>query len=116
MTSADFSAMIAALPGVEEGSHFSMRSWRCRKKALAGMFDEETIGLPISFDEREMLMEAAPEAFFITDHYRNYPRVLVRLSAAEPGTVKRLLMQAWRAAASKTMIAAFDAAERDARL
>jgi hypothetical protein len=111
MTSAEFAAMIAALPGVEEGSHFGMRSWRCRKKALAALFDEETLGLTLSFDEREMLMEAAPEAFFITDHYRNYPRVLVRLGAVEPGTLKRLLLQAWRAAASKKMVAAFDAGE-----
>ena len=45
-----------------------MRAWRCRGKALAGLWrDSETVG----FDEREMLMAAAPETLFITDHYRN---------------------------------------------
>jgi len=40
----------------------------------------------ISFDEREMLMETQDDVFYITAHYRNYPSVLMRLSAAEPAS------------------------------
>jgi hypothetical protein len=110
MTSDEFRAMATALPGVEEGSSYGMRAWRCRGKALAGLWnDGETLGITVSFDEREMLMAAAPETFFITDHYRNHPRVLVRLRNVEPGTLKRLLVQAWREAAPRKAVAAYDA-------
>jgi len=68
----------------------------------------------MSFDEREMLIAAAPETFFITDHYRNYPRVLVRLRTVEPGTLTRLLIQAWREVAPQKLIAAYDV-ERSSR-
>jgi hypothetical protein len=30
--------------------------------------------------EREFLLAAEPEAYYLTDHYRGYPAVLVRLS------------------------------------
>jgi hypothetical protein len=115
VTSDEFRTMVTALPGVEEGSSYGMRAWRCGGKALAGLWnDGETLGITVSLDEREMLMAAAPETFFITDHYRNYPRVLVRLRNVEPGTLNRLLIQAWREAAPKTLIAAYDA-ERSSR-
>ena len=110
MTSDEFRTMATALPGVEEGSSYGMRAWRCRGKALAGLWnDDETLGITVSVDEREMLMAAAPETFFITDHYRNYPRVLVRLGNVERGTLNRLLIQAWREVAPKKLIAAYDA-------
>ena len=56
-----------------------------------------------------MLMAAAPETFFVTDHYRNYRRVLVRLRDVERGTLNRLLIQAWREVAPRKLIAAYDA-------
>ena len=34
--------------------------------------------MDVSFDEREMLMEAEPETFHITAHYKDYPSVLAR--------------------------------------
>ena len=34
-------------------------------------------------DERDMLVERAPQVFYFTDHYRDYPMVLIRLSKAQ---------------------------------
>jgi hypothetical protein len=31
-------------------------------------------------EEREMLIESQPKVFYFTDHYRDYPMVLIRLS------------------------------------
>ena len=64
----------------------------------------------MTFDEREMLIEAEPETFYVTDHYRGYPYVLIRLSRAHPGTVERFLKQRWRDMAPKTVLRAHDAA------
>ena len=32
----------------------------------------------MEFGEREILVEGEPETFYFTEHYRNYPMVLVR--------------------------------------
>jgi hypothetical protein len=39
--------------------------------------------------------------FYFTDHYRDYPMVLIRLSRAKHGTVEALLRRQWQALASK---------------
>ena len=64
----------------------------------------------VPFDERDMLIEAEPETFHTTDHFRNYSYVLVRLANAHPGTVERLLLRPWRATAPKKVLKAWDEA------
>ena len=59
-------------------------------------------------DEREMLIEAEPDLFYFTDHYRNYPMVLMRLSAAEPKAVEALLLRGWKELAGKRLREAFE--------
>jgi len=54
--------------------------------------------------EREKWMQADPESFFITDHYRNYPSMLIKLDKVQPDDLKQLLIQAWLNRASKTQI------------
>jgi hypothetical protein len=53
--------------------------------------------------DREILMQSAPDAFFITDHYRDYPWILVRLDVVEKGAMPDLIERAWRLVASKTL-------------
>jgi hypothetical protein len=57
---------------------------------------------------REILMQSAPHAFFITDHYRDYPWILVRLGAVEKAVLPDLIERAWRLVASKTLIKKHD--------
>jgi hypothetical protein len=52
---------------------------------------------------REILMQSAPDAFFITDHYRDYPWILLRLSVVEKSALADLIERAWRLVASKTL-------------
>ena len=51
-------------------------------------------GVPL--DEREMLIESQPKVFYFTDHYRDYPMVLIRLSKAKRAIVEPLLRRHWR--------------------
>ena len=55
-----------------------------------------------------MLVERAPQLFYFTDHYRDYPMVLIRLSKAKRTDVEQLLRRHWRTLASKGAIKAFD--------
>jgi hypothetical protein len=59
-------------------------------------------------DEREMLVESRPKIFYITDHYRDYPMVLIRLSKASRAIVEPLLRRHWRTLASKQAVKEFD--------
>jgi len=67
----------------------------------------------VDFEEREVLMAAAPEKFYITDHYLNYPWMLVRLSAVRPDQLRDLLLQSWRRVAPKNLLAAFHGFQGD---
>ena len=53
-------------------------------------------------------MQSDPNVFFITDHYRHYPWILVRFSAVDAGALPDLIERAWRLVAPKTLIAKYD--------
>lgn len=61
--------------------------------------------LPAGFDEREILLAADPEVFFLTDHYRGYPCVLLRLAAARGSELPEILERAWLRVAPKRLLA-----------
>lgn len=47
-------------------------------------------------DEREWLLEDAPETYYLTDFYGKYPLILARLSRLGPDAVRDLLSVSWR--------------------
>jgi hypothetical protein len=61
-----------------------------------------------TFEERDFLIEAAPETFFFTDHYRNHPLVLVRPDRLDADWAKARLVKTWRDMAPKKVLKAFD--------
>ena len=71
--------------------------------------DDETLVVKADMGERELLMGAEPDVFFITDHYRDWPYVLVRIPAVEPDELLEVLTDSWRMVAPKRLVAAFDA-------
>jgi hypothetical protein len=80
-----------------------------RGKLLARLKeDASTLVLRVTFVVRDHLWRPAPETFFFTDHYRDYPAVLVRLESADPDVIEQLLEDAWRAAAPKRLVAAYE--------
>ncbi len=102
MTFEDVRKIAAELPGMEEGPCYGTPAFRMRKRLIARLKEDgETLVVKMGFDERDMLMEADPKVFFITDHYRNSRYMLVRLKRVRRETLKRLITQAWREAAPK---------------
>ena len=49
------------------------------------------IFLNLRFDDRAELLAAAPDVYYVTDHYLNYTSVLVRLSRVTPDVLRDLL-------------------------
>ncbi|MEP7010642.1 MAG: MmcQ/YjbR family DNA-binding protein [Acidobacteriota bacterium] len=104
---------LLALPGVEEGPCYGTPGFRVKGKLLARVWEDgETLVVKLDFDRKELLLAAEPEVYFTTDHYRGYPSVLVRLPRIAPETLRELLEDAWRIAAPKRLVEAFDARTR----
>jgi hypothetical protein len=114
LTFDDVCEMALALPGVELGASYGTPAIRIAKHLLVRLKEDgETIVLKVGFDERDMLVEAEPGTFFVTEHYRNYPRVLVRLARVDPHSLRRLIEQAWREVAPKRRAREFDRRSAD---
>jgi len=82
-----------AIPGSKEVLWFRKPAVFLHDQFLTKVHDkEEAMTLRVSSIEmRDMMLEAEPELFYITDHYRNFPFVLARLSALTPKTLKEIL-------------------------
>ncbi|MDR6293077.1 hypothetical protein E9232_005622 [Inquilinus ginsengisoli] len=112
MTFDDVCAIALAWPGVERSTSYGTPALKVKGKLLTRLREDgETLVVGVGFDEREMLMEAEPEVFHITPHYRDWPMVLMRLPKADPGAVEALLLRRWRAVAPKRLVKDFDAAK-----
>jgi len=96
------------LPSVAEGTYYGTPCLRVGKTMIARLReDNETLVLKADPMERDILMEAEPDIFFTTDHYRGYPIVLVRLPKADLDHIEMLLRRAWFAAAPKRLTKRF---------
>jgi hypothetical protein len=63
--------------------------------------EPETLVVRHGLEEREQLIEDAPETYYMTDYYRPYPLVLVRLSRIEPDALRDLLTVSRRLTSTK---------------
>jgi hypothetical protein len=63
--------------------------------------EPETLVVRAGFEEREWLIADAPETYYVTDYYRKYPVVLVRLSHIDRDALRDLLSVSWRLAMAK---------------
>ena len=94
-----------ALPGVEEGTSYGTPALKVHGKLIARLKEDgESLVIRIGFLERQELMDVDPEVFYITDHYLNYPAMLVHLSKVRRGVIRQLLEQAWRRTAPKHLL------------
>jgi hypothetical protein len=84
-----------ALPGLEEGTSYGTPAFRFKKKLVARLHqDGQSLVLRIGNETRDHLLQADPETFFVTDHYRGYPIVLARLDRLSATDLKKLLQRA----------------------
>ncbi|MAG54801.1 MAG: hypothetical protein CMJ83_00765 [Planctomycetes bacterium] len=102
-------ALAAAFPEVEDGTSYGTPALKVKKKLMVRLKEDgETIVVRIDFADRELLMQAKPKTFFITDHYRDHPAMLVALSKVTKPALCDVLETAWRYAAPKRLVARYD--------
>jgi hypothetical protein len=91
-----------SLDQVEEGTSYGTPAFKVRGALFVRLHPDfdSTIVVRTDFEQREELLAADPETYFITDHYRNYEWVLVRLSHVRREVLRDLLRTARRLAST----------------
>lgn len=88
------------LVDVEESTGRGVPSLKAGGKLMAWIpvsrsAESRSLAVRIDFDRRAEFIAAAPDVYYLTDHYLNYPTVLVRLSRIQPDALKDLLRMSW---------------------
>jgi hypothetical protein len=62
----------------------------------------DTLVVRMAIEDRETLLDEAPETYYVTDYYRPHPIILARLSQLDREAVRDLLTVSWRLTAAKS--------------
>jgi len=91
--------MALALDNVEEATSYGTPAFKLGGVMIARLRDDiGALVVRMSIEDRQELIAADPETYFITDHYLEYPYVLVNLARVEPDAMRDLLKGACRLA------------------
>ena len=90
-----------ALPGAEEGTAYGSPAFKVDGKMFACLAinrsaEPNTLAVRMDFDQRDELIAADPKTYYLTDHYVDYPCVLVRLTRIREDSLRDLLLMGWR--------------------
>jgi hypothetical protein len=88
-----------ALPGVEESTAYGMPALKIRGKLLATLpanrsVEPNSLVVCLSSEQRDELLAADPDLYYLTEHYEGYDSVLVRLSRISAEALEGLLVMA----------------------
>ena len=90
MTFDDVRKFALVWPEVEDATSYGTPALKIRKKLLARLKEDgDSLVMPgVPPEERDILVERDPQVFYFTDHYKDYPIVLARLSKAKRSIVE----------------------------
>jgi len=85
-----------ALPNVEASTAWGAPALKVRGKLMACVpthhsAEPDSLMVRVGVDDRSELLAAAPDVYYVTDHYLGYTAVLVRLSRVTPDVRRDLL-------------------------
>src|SRR6266571_3269003 len=89
-----------ALSDVAVGTMYGSPALKVRGRLLTCLAinksaEPDSLVVAMDFAQRSALLAEAPETYYVTDHYVNYPVVLVRLSQIRIDQLRDLLGSAW---------------------
>ena len=93
----DARRFLLELDQVVEGTSYGFPSFLVNGHFLARFREDDTVLVLrlAAIDDRDVLMKIKPEAFFFTEHYRNYPAVLIRLAKIPRALFRDVVTAAW---------------------
>jgi hypothetical protein len=97
------------LPEIAEGTSYGTPALLVKGKSFTRLKDPDTLVLLCPQEQKELLMEMAPDIYYETDHYKGWPAVLIRLDAISDKELSQRLADGWRHRAPKRLAAAHPA-------
>ena len=96
-----------ALPDAEEGTTYGTPALKVRGQMFACIpshrsAEPDSLAVRIPFEQRDELLDAEPNTYYVKEHYQNYAVVLVRLARVHPDALRDLLRGAHQFMSSKT--------------
>lgn len=94
----DVRRLLLGLGDVSVGRYYGLPCFLLKGRFLARFRDDDTVLVLqlATIDDRDFLMQLEPRAFFFTEHYRDYPAVLVRLSEVPRALLTSVVQDCWR--------------------
>src|SRR6185295_15393189 len=83
----DVREIALSMPDVEEVTAYGMPAFKAGNTRFVGEpiprhdVAPNSIGVPMSFDERARKLASRPDVYYLTEHFAPYPGVLVRLTS-----------------------------------
>jgi hypothetical protein len=95
-----------ALPDVEVTTSWGAPALKVRGRMFAcgathKSAEPDTLVVRMDFAQRDELIAADPDTYYLKDHYVDYACVLVRLARVHPDALRDLLLTGWRFMSSK---------------
>ena len=88
------SSIALELPGTVASTSYGTPAFKVKGKLFA-RFKEDGKTLVIYTYERDKWMKARPKVYFITDHYKDHPYMLIDLATVPVKELKALVTAAW---------------------
>jgi hypothetical protein len=94
-------AIARALPGVELTTSWGQPALKVRGKMFACLASHKsaepnTLVVRMDFAQRDALIDEEPGTYYLKEHYRGYPCVLVRISRVPADALRELIVGAHR--------------------
>lgn len=94
LSKAEARKIMLAMKGTSEALYFAKPAVFYAESFVGRVHDkEEAVALRVgTIEMRDVMLEAEPKLFYITDHYRPWPMLLARLKVLDRTTLKELVL------------------------
>jgi hypothetical protein len=106
VTAAQLKKIALSFPEANEKPSYGKAAYFIAKKFFTRFRKEDNSIVMIvdGMDTRDMMLELDPKTYHITDHYKDYPSVLVRMERITPDELRAMLDRRWRKIAPKKLV------------
>ena len=86
--------IMSAFPNTPESSSYGTPAYKLNKKLLLRL-KEDRQTLVLHSNDRDLFLKTDGAVFFVTEHYANYPFVLVKLDKIRKEKLRAAIIQSW---------------------
>jgi len=110
VTAAQLKKIALSFPEANEKPSYGKPSYFVAKKFFTRLRaeDNSVVFIVDGMDQRDLMLELDPQTYHITDHYKDYPAVLVRMERISTEELQTMLARRWRKIAPKKLLKEMD--------